>query len=214
MKETTNNHSASRPQLLHSDSKRSVTASDDYYSLSEPASEPSSGDDPAAIVRYRTPPSQMHSPHASRDILRPGATSPRRKELPTIDTTSRSIKSAEKDRTAGDTAAADNMKTWKSTKSDVSPPTPGVDDTPYIQFAIDQLTRDEELMGRRRAGGFDGEVSPVDEDFEDVPMEPNYAQSTVPRTHRSGSRPIPESPVSPLEPERKVSYLKQFVGSC
>ena len=31
----------------------------------------------------------------------------------------------------------------------VSPPTPGVDDTPYIQFAIDQLTRDEEVAGSR-----------------------------------------------------------------
>ncbi|SMY29808.1 unnamed protein product [Zymoseptoria tritici ST99CH_1A5] len=28
-------------------------------------------------------------------------------------------------------------------------PTPGVDDTPYIQFALDQLTRDEEVRGSR-----------------------------------------------------------------
>lgn len=33
--------------------------------------------------------------------------------------------------------------------STISPPTPGVDDTPYIQFAIDQLTRDEEVAGSR-----------------------------------------------------------------
>ena len=33
--------------------------------------------------------------------------------------------------------------------SNVSPPTPGVDDTPYIQFAIEQLTRDEEVAGPR-----------------------------------------------------------------
>lgn len=32
-----------------------------------------------------------------------------------------------------------------SNKEPISPPTPGVDDTPYIQFAIDQLTRDEEV---------------------------------------------------------------------
>lgn len=32
----------------------------------------------------------------------------------------------------------------------LSPPTPGVDDTPYIRFAIEQLTFDEELMGRGR----------------------------------------------------------------
>lgn len=32
----------------------------------------------------------------------------------------------------------------------LSPPTPGVDDTPYIRFAIEQITFDEELMGRGR----------------------------------------------------------------
>lgn len=39
-------------------------------------------------------------------------------------------------------------------------PTPGVDDTPYIHFALDQLTRDEEVRGSRRypgiAPGLDG----------------------------------------------------------
>lgn len=34
--------------------------------------------------------------------------------------------------------------------SEAGPPTPGVDDTPYIRFAIDQLTRDEEVRGSRR----------------------------------------------------------------
>lgn len=31
-------------------------------------------------------------------------------------------------------------------------PSPGVDDMPYIRFAIDQLTRDEELLGEGRHG--------------------------------------------------------------
>ncbi|TKA59218.1 hypothetical protein B0A55_12398 [Friedmanniomyces simplex] len=34
-----------------------------------------------------------------------------------------------------------------------SPPTPGVDDTPYIHFALEQLTRDEEVRGSRRYRG-------------------------------------------------------------
>lgn len=33
---------------------------------------------------------------------------------------------------------------------DAGPPTPGVDDTPYVRFAVDQLTRDEEVRGSRR----------------------------------------------------------------
>lgn len=32
-------------------------------------------------------------------------------------------------------------------------PTPGVDDTPYIHFALDQLTRDEEVRGSRAYPG-------------------------------------------------------------
>lgn len=34
-----------------------------------------------------------------------------------------------------------------------SPPTPGQDDTPYIRFALDQLTRDEEVRGSRAYPG-------------------------------------------------------------
>ncbi|KAK4555251.1 hypothetical protein LTR86_007547 [Recurvomyces mirabilis] len=34
-----------------------------------------------------------------------------------------------------------------------SPPTPGVDDTPFIRFALDQLTRDEEVRGSRNYRG-------------------------------------------------------------
>lgn len=38
-------------------------------------------------------------------------------------------------------------------ESATSSPTPGVDDTPYIRFAIEQLTRDEEVRGIGREGG-------------------------------------------------------------
>ena len=63
-------------------------------------------------------------------------------------------------------------------------------------------------MGRRRAGVSEGDVSPIDEDFEEVPVEPNYARQTVPQVYHGGSRQITESPVSPLEPERKLKSLK------
>jgi Protein of unknown function (DUF3433) len=39
---------------------------------------------------------------------------------------------------------------------------PGVDDSPYIRFAIDQLTRDEELLGRGRQGSVTSAEYPVD----------------------------------------------------
>lgn len=40
-----------------------------------------------------------------------------------------------------------------------SPPTPGMDDTPYIHFALDQLTRDEEVRGSRMYSGQEGQRS-------------------------------------------------------
>ena len=90
--------------------------------------------------------------------------SPRRKPLPVIDTTTKNTRFEEQDDVGGELRREDDVKAWKPSKSDVSPPTPGVDDTPYIQFAIDQLTRDEELMGHRRIGVAPGNVSPISED--------------------------------------------------
>ena len=55
----------------------------------------------------------------------------------------------------------EHMAHWRQSRSEISPPTPGADDTPYIQFAIDQLTRDEELLGRSRDGVYSQDVAPI-----------------------------------------------------
>lgn len=64
----------------------------------------------------------------------------------------------------------EGQEDWPKSEDDISPtraqssaakdinreanaPTPGVDDTPYIRFALDQLTRDEEVRGSRRYPG-------------------------------------------------------------
>jgi len=52
--------------------------------------------------------------------------------------------------TAPRTAGAAHPATWNQQARANPAPTPGVDDTPYIQFAVDQLTRDEEIAGRGR----------------------------------------------------------------
>jgi hypothetical protein len=146
-------HPASRPQLLHTLSKQSIAASDDYYSFSEYASEGSSIDSQITVVRYQTPPSQARSLASSPDKLQPQATLLSKLETPPLARTPLPplIVSFDEDQ-------ADEQKPGQSTNAtvqrtmdnDLSPPTPG-DDTPYIRFAIDQLTRDEELTGRRRA---------------------------------------------------------------
>ena len=148
----------SRPQLVHSNSKQSVTASDDYYSLT---SEESSNDDRYTVRRYETPPMHMLSAGGSRDALHSEAKQSEA-TIPAI----RPIKHKDPgDEELGKTIKNDGHKIKRkpiSTSSsasegtivrrpaeEVSPPTPGVDDTPYIQFAIDQLTRDEEVAGPR-----------------------------------------------------------------
>ena len=140
-----------RPQLQHTLSKQSVAASDDYYSLSEHGSGASKR---TTIVRYKTPPSQMRSADESQEVLQ--AEQAEQSAHPKVEKVTENLKKPEGIRI--DTTKTVKMlppeagspKTWKQSSSDVSPPTPGVDDTPYIQFAIDQLTRDEELLGRRR----------------------------------------------------------------
>ena len=144
---------ASRPQLIHTTSKQSVTISDDYYSL---GSEESSTDDRTTVLRYQTPPSQMRSPDASRDALQSEATIPSIRPVAREQLVDNGKPSAvsfkEGEVTKSKPWTADSSTVQKFASSEVSPPTPGVDDTPYIRFAIDQLTRDEELLGRSRRG--------------------------------------------------------------
>lgn len=113
---------------------------------------------PSAGMR---PPMRMRSADASRDALQSEAKQSEA-TIPTI----RPVKHkdpADEDLEKATTSGQHKIKR-KSTSSsssesettimrrpidEVSPPTPGVDDTPYIQFAIDQLTRDEEVVGPR-----------------------------------------------------------------
>ena len=143
----------STPQLVHTDSKQSITASDDYYSLT---SEGSSNDDQKTIQRYQTPPLHMRSDKPSRDALKSQAIIPlvrpvkhkdpgdeEKPELP-IRNEHHQIP-----RKPVSSSSSEGTIVRRSVSEAISPPTPGVDDTPYIQFAIDQLTRNEEVAGPR-----------------------------------------------------------------
>ncbi|KAI1936098.1 hypothetical protein LOZ57_006810 [Ophidiomyces ophidiicola] len=112
----------SRPQLVHTPSQQSVAASSDYYSFSNA----SIGSDRSrlTVVRYQTPPSRTASPGLNMRQEDASRQAPQ---------PARSVSQA-------------------GARTETGTPTPGVDDTPYIRFAIDQLTRDEELHGRGRRG--------------------------------------------------------------
>ncbi|MCJ1480431.1 hypothetical protein MMC06_000586 [Schaereria dolodes] len=174
---------ASKPQLLHTTSKQSVTASDEYYSLSEDyPSEGSSDEDRETLRRFGTPPSRIQSPSTSRDPLQSEATI-----IPTklsqqnhhnTEDRSMPVRFDQKQSVKRKPISADTT-TWRPLRNEVSPPTPGVDDTPYIHFAIDQLTRDEELLGRSRQG-----VVSQDSDVVGIPA---VAPQSVNQEHRAQS---------------------------
>lgn len=146
----------STPQLVHTNSKQSITASDDYYSLT---SEGSSNDDRKVIQPYQTPPLHMRSADPSRDALQSEATiptirpvkhkDPGEEEKPPVPIRNEQYRIPRKPVSS---SSSEGTIVRRPVSEVVSPPTPGVDDTPYIQFAIDQLTRDEEVTGSRHPG--------------------------------------------------------------
>lgn len=179
---------ASKPQLIHAHSKQSVTASDEYYySLS---SNESINGERATIRQYQTPPlrttelspsahngliggpnivaNHSRSAATSRDALQSEASVPSsrpvKNNLSTVaapDPIAIEIKDNQTDEEKPSTDdAVSSHRT--AAQIEISPTTPGLDDTPYIQFAIDQLTRDEELLGPRRQGVASEESYPVD----------------------------------------------------
>ena len=80
------------------------------------------------------------------------------------------------------------MGEWRN--SGVRPnPTPGVDDTPYIHFAIDQLTRDEELLGRSRDPSDSPDLAPTGNDRSVSPLSHHKGDSRYPYSD-DGARPL------------------------
>ena len=142
---------SSTPQLVHTNSKQSITASDDYYSLT---SEGSSNDDQKTVQRYQTPPLRMRSHEPSRGAVISEATIPITRpvkhkdpgddEKPEITTRNDLHRIPRKPVSS---SSSEGTIVRRSASEVMTPPTPGVDDTPYIQFAIDQLTRNEEVAG-------------------------------------------------------------------
>ncbi|KAI9669012.1 MAG: hypothetical protein M1831_000604 [Alyxoria varia] len=147
----------SRPQLAHTLSKQSVTATEEYQSArsSTPSSSRSNDDLLPPGRNFETPPTNPNNSSRSRlplelhtrgpSPLQPINDTPERDEHSSIRFVESSIR--RKPVGSGDSST---MQRRSQLNPEPSPPTPGVDDTPYIQFAIDQLTRDEEVRGSRR----------------------------------------------------------------
>lgn len=194
----------SRPQLIHTSSKQSIAASD-YYSL---ASDDSNHHDHTPL-QFQTPPSQIRSGAASPDIqtaepatasIRPVRQSPPGPaKKPTVVRFSGTQADQSKASSAG-------FNSQRVVDNDISPTTPGVDDTPYIRFAIDQLTRDEELLGPRHHGAPSEEAYPVDRIIPDEGL--GYYGHGRSSTRRERQPPNPT--IRHTETIRELKYIRSI----
>ncbi|KAF2170421.1 hypothetical protein M409DRAFT_51466 [Zasmidium cellare ATCC 36951] len=258
----------SNPSIIHSrPSQQSITASEDYYSLSGSNSSTHSGASARAnanrasqsqltITRYQTPPSRYRTPQQSRDVLplpqqhevdeqmgeEPFRQTPMRghgKRRQSVEEGS-SQAAVEQPLLAGSQQQQGQLREGgirrkpvpstvmesgsSNRNSRISPtiaqssvardinrerdaPTPHVDDTPYIHFALDQLTRDEEVRGSRQYGiapGIDGNYPyqvPANVQWPTQPQGARYEQLPQEEKDISEQSPYMDNP-PPRNPDR------------
>lgn len=180
--------------MIHSTSQHSVAASDDYYSLSE-ASNQTNGSK-VTVVRYQTPPTRNPSP--SRNVGDNVQPSTDNQATPASQGTAvvRDQDLTPKGPSKMDSGSnpSDRMDTNRST---TETPSAILDDMPYIRFAIDQLTRDEELLGEGRQGSVASLEYPVDRIVPDEGL--GYYNSTERRrpSQRTVERRVSEARTAP-----------------
>ncbi|KAF1992308.1 hypothetical protein K402DRAFT_3318 [Aulographum hederae CBS 113979] len=229
----------SQPRLAHAHSSQSISADEDYYSLSDHdlhdhdldnehthLDSDNESHSQRTIRRYSTPPSRIYTPQQSREQLPPHHVQPSIRHVKSasqqhlivpnasssVAFDERSIQRKPLPNPNSNSNFDDARKRAMDQNSGAM--TPGLDDTPYIRFAIDQLTRDEEVRGSRQYHGTRPEPDyPVDRLVSDeglgyttrdpasVPAEPPVA--AIPPRHpgrlsREYSSSPPPQPIEPL----------------
>ncbi|CAG8259943.1 unnamed protein product [Penicillium nalgiovense] len=132
------NVTTSKPQLARTESQQSVAASDDYYSFSDRA--PSSPESVATIMRFRT--ADSHAPSPAMSQIHLAQEDPESQRPPTSSTVRFAEDRPDHVSPTSDAARSDETALRSPADYPGPAPTPGVDDSPYVRFAIDQLTQD------------------------------------------------------------------------
>ncbi|KAJ5624370.1 hypothetical protein N7510_000679 [Penicillium lagena] len=222
------NVNTNKPQYSHTGSRQSVAASDDYYSLSDRGNS-SSPDSRVTVMRFQTPDSHLSAPSP---VSRTRQGSP-------IAESSRQEQRALQDPRPG---TSSTVRFGEETVSRLSPSseetprpvlrdyagtaaTPGLDDSPYVRFAIDQLTRDEvarqgrhgsvssrddysmdRLVWNEDLGYFTRTRTPIRHDY--TPPMPHQQQATPsPQALPQRAASVdPESFVAVDSPEQSLLY--------
>ncbi|KAI9893090.1 MAG: hypothetical protein M1814_000637 [Vezdaea aestivalis] len=143
----------SHPKIYRAPSKTSIAASDDYYSFSDYASDLSSHNDHSVTPKWQTPPSRNRSNPESQENIQSETTLPNKpmKKSRLAASEPLAVRFNEKDMQPSRSQAGSSRTGQAHDVIRQGAPTPGVDDTPYIRFAIEQLTRDEEVRALDRA---------------------------------------------------------------
>lgn len=161
--EPTDSRTDGRSQIHLSLSERSVTPLDARLEADNSSSHSSTTlSDPETVIRWQTPPSRRHTPQQPSDetLRSQNAFSSRSESTVRPDAYSHSIganevafasdkslvvRFAEEHIRSTEASASKRDERMDASSAETSPPTP-VDDTPYIRFAIDQLTRDQDVQ--------------------------------------------------------------------
>lgn len=177
---------ASTPQIIHTPTQRSESISDDEY-FSNYASDASSTKNPHDKTQYDTPPSRISTPIIQHPVMDSEMTLPARPIPSRQSPTRRSVGAPMRDA----------QREYEDRLMNMSPPTPGVDDTPYLRFAIEQLTRDEELLGHGRHGSITSLDYPVERTIPDEGL--GYYQRPVAAAQPPGKPSQRQSGASTFE---------------
>ncbi|KAF2752062.1 hypothetical protein M011DRAFT_516435 [Sporormia fimetaria CBS 119925] len=221
----------SHPRLSHSNSLQSIAASqvasEGYYSLNS-TSGSSSGDSdersskPTPGRAYHTPPSHNRTPAQSHEQLLSASdaavTSLKGFGIPRQHNAAaahqpRAVSTIAEERPDIQEGRSSNPRSAMGSESLAT--TPGMDETPYIRFAIDQLTRDEDVRGTRMypLG------PPPEEEEEDYPVERVVAddglgymkQEREKEKRMSRAHPPPPAPLPalPVQQQPQKQYQNQ-----
>ncbi|TGO38275.1 hypothetical protein BHYA_0078g00270 [Botrytis hyacinthi] len=220
----------SRPQLQQVQTSELLSGVDVRYGENTP-SLPSSNSDAAMVTRWATPPSRFRTPEQSHENLEDSV------EAPLIGASdweashqrynSNMVRFDEQQIRGMEAEASGRPRRMSDQVEDESPPTPNNDDTPFIRFAIDQLTRDEEArrearraqqleQGQQPTNSQSSEEYPVERIIPDenryIPQRPTRAELALIRKHRStpgpgrlfGFNATPPLSTPPTEDEGRV----------
>ncbi|KAJ5772265.1 hypothetical protein N7520_002794 [Penicillium odoratum] len=221
------NVNSSKPQVYRTDSAQSVAASDDYYSFSDRVT--ASPDSQVTAMHYATPNSRPSSRASEAEHATMNehyqAQFAQNQDSPRPPTES-TVRFGE-DRIARISPRSDETvrRVPRSDEYAGPAPTPGLDDTPYVQFALNQLTRDEEVngVGRQDSVSTNRDEYPADRlvwdeslgyftrtrtpiRYTETPQRPKYKSPSPQALPQRPDSIDPESFVAVDPPEKSLMY--------